>query len=62
MNAQKLRHLLLADLYWLEYLDILEDLAYALRNGRKADAVLLSIVAYKYKSRSEYHLSKILFG
>lgn len=35
MNDQKLRHLILSKLYYLEYLDILEDLVYALRNGRK---------------------------
>lgn len=53
---------LLAELYWLEYLEIAEEANTALEQGDKLKALGLAILAHKAKNNYEKQLNKILFG
>lgn len=53
---------LLADLWWLEYQDAVEEAREALRDGDKMKALTLAIWAHKIKGEYEYYANRLIFG
>jgi hypothetical protein len=53
---------MLADLWWLEYQDAVEEARDALLDGDKLKALALAIEARKIKERYEYYASRFLFN
>lgn len=57
-----MKYELLAELYWLEYLEAVEDAQSAYLRGEKLQALALSIIAHKYRGRYEDAAWRAMIG